>query len=108
MKSVVFAAAGLAFFTAAARADDNLDNLQAMYMLSASQEICGLAMSEAEAAKLAKASAMLEERLGFDQAKAEAFFAKVKGAVESQKADMCNASGEWAQTYAAALAGLPE
>lgn len=108
MKSAVLAATLLIVLAGAARADETLDNLQAMYMLNASQEVCGLAMTEAEAAKLARAATRLEERLGFDQAKAEAFYGKVKSAVESQKAELCAESGEWAKTYAAALAGLPE
>jgi hypothetical protein len=92
----------------AAFAGADEDNLQAMYMLRASQSLCDFAMSEAEAAKLKKAATFLEEKLKYDAAKADAFFKRVKDAVDEQKADLCKKDGEWAKTYASALAGLPE
>jgi hypothetical protein len=91
-----------------ASANDDLNNLQAMYMLSASQSLCAFPMSLAEKAKLDKAAEFLEAKLSYDAAKAAAYFSQVKAAVEAQKAQLCKADGEWSKTYTAALAGLPE
>ncbi len=106
---LMFAATGLSLLMfAAAHADQNEDNLQAMYMLKASQEICDFPMGEAESAKLQKASALLEKKLGYDASKATTFYGKVKAAVEAQKTDLCKPDGDWSKTYNTALAGLPD
>jgi hypothetical protein len=104
----VFACVMLLLASAAARADDDLNNLQAMYMLSASQELCAFPLTATEKAKLEKSAKFLEAKLSYDAAKAAEYFAKVKAAVAAQKDELCKAGGEWSKTYTAALAGLPD
>jgi hypothetical protein len=111
LKRLLLAALSAAAFSDAASpvfADQNEDNLQAMYMLRASNELCDFPLSEVEAAKLKKAATFLEGKIGFDAAAADAFYSKVKTAFEGQKADLCKPDGEWRKTYGDALSGLPE
>jgi aryl-alcohol dehydrogenase-like predicted oxidoreductase len=108
MRRLNYSALFLLALASSAYADEDRDNLQAMHMLKASGAVCGFEMSESEAARLAKASAFLERKLKYDAARAKAFYDEVAGAFEAQKADLCDANGEWRKTYASALAGLPD
>jgi hypothetical protein len=89
-------------------ADQPLETLRSIMMLRASQEICAFSMDEAQSAKLTHAIERLRTRLGYTAAQVQTVYDTVKPTMTDQKSDLCKPSGDWATTYAAALAGLPD
>lgn len=84
----------------AQNASERMDNLTALYMVRASESLCGFQMTEEQRREVLKASQFLEEKLGLSKEKAVELYMKVVQSMEAQKAGgLCDPNGEWAQAF---------
>lgn len=84
----------------AQNASERMDNLTALYMVRASESLCGFQMTDEQRREVLKASQFLEEKLGLSKEKAVELYMKVVQSMEVQKAGgLCDPNGEWAQAF---------
>ena len=79
---------------------ERTDNLTALYMLRASESLCGFKMTDEQRGEVLKASQYFEGQLGLSKEKADELYGKVVQSMEAQKAGgLCDSKGEWAQAF---------
>jgi hypothetical protein len=84
-----------------------MDNLTALYMVRASESLCGFKMSDEQRGEALKASRFLEEKLELSSEKADELYKKVVKSMEAQKAGgLCDPNGEWAGAFKQAVENL--
>lgn len=81
-------------------ASERLDNLTALYMVRASEPLCGFKMTDKQRREVLKAAGHLEGKLELSSKKAEEIYNKIVQSMEAQKASgLCDPNGEWAQAF---------
>lgn len=81
-------------------APEPMDNLTALYMVRASEPLCGFKMTDAQRAETLKAARFFEEKLQLSKEKAEELYNKVVASMEAQKGSgLCDANGEWSRAF---------
>ena len=81
-------------------ASERMDNLMALYMVRASEPLCGFKMTDEQRSEVLKAARYLEEKLQLSSEKAEELYNKVAQSMEAQKAGcLCEPNGEWGHAF---------
>lgn len=81
-------------------ASRHMDDLTALYMVRASESVCGFKMTEAQRDEVLTAVAYYEKKLGISAEKAKEIYRKVIQSMEEQRAGgLCEPGGEWAQAF---------
>ena len=81
-------------------ASERMDNLTALYMVRASEPLCGFKMTGEQRSEVLKAARYLEGELKLSSAKAEEIYNKIVQSMEAQKsAGLCDPNGEWSQAF---------
>jgi hypothetical protein len=91
---------GLVTTAHAQNASERMDNLTALYMVRASEPLCGFKMTDKQRSEVLKAAGYLEGKLELSSGKAEAIYNKIVQSMEAQKASgLCDPNGEWAHAF---------
>jgi hypothetical protein len=87
--------------------EERKDNLLALYMVRASEPVCGFKMTDEQHSEVAKATRLFEESLGLSKEKIEEIYRKVIESMKTQKAEgLCSPDGEHARVFRQAVEGL--
>ena len=81
-------------------AAERMDNLTALYMVRASESLCGFKLTGEQRREVLKASQFIEGKLGLSKQKTDELYKQVVQSMEAQKAGgLCDPDGEWAQAF---------
>jgi hypothetical protein len=79
---------------------EGLDNLTALYMVRASEPLCGFKMTNKQRSEVLRAAGHLEGKLELSGKKAEEIYNKIVQSREAQRASgLCAPNGEWAHAF---------
>ena len=86
---------------------ERMDNLTALYMVRASESLCGFMMTDEQRSEVLKATQFFEGKLGISKEKAVELYRKVVQSMEAQAAGgLCDSNGEWAQAFKQTVGNL--
>lgn len=84
----------------AQNATERMDNLTALYMVRASEPLCGFKMTEVQRNEVLEAAHYLEGKLNLSSEKAQDIYNKVVRSMEAQKeSGLCDPDGEWSGAF---------
>lgn len=104
LRTLILAAMALLGLCASAGAQQNdqerRETLISLYMVTVAQDLCGFAVSDAQAEALTKKSDDLEDKLGMSEDEADKIYSQIEDQMKKQKdAGLCKPDGEGAKQF---------